>query len=72
MADFISPFSKRPHNDEDDGRLRIRSKPLIWCLLISCYLLMVYCLGFVIATVTVPIVGIVFGISNKRLEQHKA
>ena len=72
MADFISPFSKRPHNDEDDGRLLIRSKPLIWCLLVSCYLLMVYCLGFVIATVTVPIVGIVFGISNNRLAQHKA
>lgn len=68
MSEFVSLFSR----NDDETRLLIRSKPLIVCLLAGCYLLVIYCFGFVIATVTIPFVGIAFGVCNRRFASLKA
>ena len=68
MSDFISLFSK----NDGETKVLIRSKPLILCLLAVCYLLLIYCFGFVFATVMAPIVGLAFGMCNRKLAIHKA
>jgi hypothetical protein len=60
MSEFTSLFSQ----NEDETRLLLRSKPLIVGLLAGCYLLSIYCFGFINAIAVMPIVGVVFGKCN--------
>lgn len=68
MGEFVSLFAK----NDDGTRLLIRSKPLLWCLSIGCYLLLIYSFGFVIGTVASPFVGMALGICNRKFVNRRA
>jgi hypothetical protein len=51
MSRIITRLLGRTDDDvEEDGSL-MRSKPLIWFLIVSGYFLLIYCFGFAVATV---------------------
>jgi hypothetical protein len=67
MSRITSPFSKHTDGDNDDeSKVWIRSKPLLLCMLGSCYVLLIYCFGLLDASIAIPFIGIALGLSNRR------